>query len=120
MKNFAFDEDLVCAGCGALLNLTLPVVDAKVFVFELNGIQAIASACASFPTNVLLQKYALWMIQYFSYWDDFRAPIIQAGGMQVLAKMIETFSANHDNNVKNTAAVDAILKSASATIKRLL
>ena len=56
------------------------------------------------------------MIQYFSYWDDFKAPIVQAGGMQALAKMIEAFSHRSDD----TAGMETILKSASATMKRLL
>jgi hypothetical protein len=116
LKQFAEDEDLVSAGCGALLNLTLPAKHAKMFVFELNGIQTVTSACARFPSNVFLQKYTLWMIQYFSYWDDFKATIVQAGGMQALAKMIEAFSHRNDD----TAAIETILKSASATMKRLL
>jgi hypothetical protein len=116
MKHFAADEDLVSDGCGALLNLTSPAKHARVFVFELNGIQTVASASGRFPSNVSLQKYTLWMIQYFSYWDDFKAPIVQAGGMQALAKMIETFSHRNDD----AAAMETILKSASATMKRLL
>ena len=136
MMNHDNNVDVTTAGCGALLNLTLPAKHAKVFVFELHGIQAIAHVCAKFPTKLALQKYALWILQYFSYWENYTMQIVQQGGMQTLAKMIESFSwmmNNHVevsndssnsitgiNNINNKAAIESIVKSASATMKRLL
>lgn len=112
MKNHPNTEDVLTAGCGALLNLTLPATFAKQLVFELDGIQTVARACAAFPNNVLLQKYALWLIQYMSYWDDFKAPIVKAGGLQILTKIVETFSATSEKG-----GSDTILKSARSTIR---
>ena len=141
MKNHDRNEYVVTAGCGALLNLTLPAKHAKVFVFELFGIQLISHVSSNFPTKIALQKYVLWMLQYFSYWDNYKIQIVQQGGMQTLAKMIESFSAAMINNVNNAveqsndtlassticnndtankAAIESIVKSASATMKRLL
>jgi hypothetical protein len=132
MKNHDDNEDVVTAGCGALLNLTLPAKHANVFVFELHGIQTIAHVSAKFPTKIALQKYVLWMLQYFSYWENYKIQIVQQGGMQTLAKMIESFSSMattatdivvpHDGSSTNDnkAAIDSIVKSASATMKRLL
>lgn len=113
MKNHAANEEVLVAGCGALLNLTLPAAHAKILVFELHGIQTICAACAAFPGNIALQKYALWIIQYFSYWEDFKAPIVKAGGVQALAEMVESLAGRRDNT-------DAIRKSAQATMKRLM
>ena len=137
MMNHDNNVDVTTAGCGALLNLTVPAKHAKVFVFELHGIQAIAHVCAKFPTKIELQKYAVWILQYFSYWENYTMQIVQQGGMQTLAKMIESFSSmmNHHveisnessissitgiNNINNKAAIESIVKSASATMKRLL
>ena len=136
MMNHDNNVDVTTAGCGALLNLTVPAKHAKVFVFELHGIQAIAHVCAKFPTKIELQKYAVWILQYFSYWENYTMQIVQQGGMQTLAKMIESFSwmmNNHVevssdssnsitgiNNINNKAAIESIVKSASATMKRLL
>jgi hypothetical protein len=113
MKNHASNEEVLTVGCGALLNLTLPAAHAKILVFELQGIQTILAACAAFPANITLQKFALWIIQYFSYWEDFKFSIVKAGGLQTLAEMVETFASRRDNT-------EAILKSARATMKRLL
>ena len=113
MKNHAANEEVLAAGCGALLNLTLPAAHAKILVFELHGIETICAACAAFPTHITLQKYALWIIQYFSYWEDFKAPIVKAGGMQALAEMVEALAGRRDNT-------EAIRKSARATMKRLM
>ena len=126
IKNHDDNEDVVTAGCGALLNLTLPAKHAKVFVFELHGIQTIAHVSIKFPSKIALQKYVLWMIQYFSYWENYKIQIVQQGGMQTLAKMIESFSSMINNdmennaNINNKAAIESIVKSASATMKRLL
>jgi hypothetical protein len=79
------------------------------------------------------------MLQYFSYWEDYKIQIVQQGGMQTLAKMIESFSWMKTSNVEisndasissiadsnsknksNEAAIDSIVKSATATMKRLL
>lgn len=115
MQNHPAAEDVLTAGCAALLNLTVPAAHAKILVFELHGIETIAAACAAFPAHVALQKYALWIIQYFSYWEDLKAPIVRQGGMQALAEMVETFG-----SCRGDSSTDAILKSASATMKRLL
>jgi hypothetical protein len=113
MKNHCDNADVLTAGCGALLNLTLPASVARALVFELDGIQIIAAACAAFPQNLSLQKYALYNLQYMSYWDDFKEPIVAAGGLQALTEMMETFKASPSNT-------HAVEKSAKATMKRLL
>jgi hypothetical protein len=113
MKNHCDNADVLTAGCGALLNLTLPASVARALVLELDGIQIIAAACASFPQNLTLQKYALYNLQYMSYWDDFKEPIVAAGGLQALTEMMETFKASPSNT-------HAVEKSAKATMKRLL
>ena len=114
MKNHRNSEEVQRAGCSALLNLTLPATYAKQLVFELDGIQTVAKACATFPQDVTLQKYALWLIQYMSYWEDFKEPIVKAGGLQILTKIVEAFSTCSDKSS------DTILKSARSTIQRLL
>ena len=125
MKNHPTKPEVLTAACGALLNLTLPANNAKQLVCELQGIQTVAQACAAFPKNVQLQKYALWLIQYMSYWDDFKSPIVQAGGLQILTRIVENFSASTSAECNSTASSDSkstdnILKSARATVQRLL
>lgn len=118
MKNHAANAEVLVAGCGALLNLTVSAAHAKILVFELQGIQTICEACAAYPANTTLQKYALWIVQYFSYWEDFKAPIVAAGGLEILSEMVENFSAS--SRCDGSQSVEAIRKSALATMKRLL
>jgi hypothetical protein len=116
MKNHSAQADVVTAGCAALLNLTVSAAHAKTLVFEFQGIPVICSACATFPTNTALQKYAVYIIQYFSYWEDFQAPIVKAGGLQTLQDMVESVTASKQRQEN----ADSVLKSAKATMKRLM
>ena len=81
-------------------------------MLELKGIEAVCGAAAAFPKNITLQKYALWMIQYCSHWDHFKAAMVRDGALQTLAEMVERFSVSANS--------EANLKSARATIHRLL
>ena len=109
MKNHCRNEDVLTAGCGALLNLTVPADHAKRLVFEFRGIRVVCDSCRSFPTNITLRKYALWIIQYMSYWEDFKTLLVEDGGEEALVDMVECFSGKNE----------AILKSVIATLNRI-
>ena len=111
LRNHPRNEAVATAGCGALLNLTLPEENARELVFHLRGIPTICATCANFSQTIVLQKYVLWLIQYMSYWDNFKGPIVQDGGLHALAEIIERFS---------DGSQDALVKSARATMQRLL
>lgn len=111
LKNHPRNEAVATAGCGALLNLTLPADNAREMVFHLKGIPTVCATCAQFSQTIMIQKYVLWLVQYMSYWEDFKKPIVQDGGLHALAEIIERFS---------DGSQDALVKSARATMQRLL
>lgn len=110
MKNHMHSENVLTSGCGALLNLTVPADHAKQLVFAYGGIRTVCDACGSFPTNITLRKYALWIIQYMSYFGgDFNQRLVDDGGEEALVDMVECFSGKNE----------PILKSVIATLNRI-
>jgi hypothetical protein len=100
-------------GCGALMNLCCCKENADYVVKELDGIYLIVVAMKDFPTSPLLQAYACAAFYNLSQWEEYKKPIVNAGGLIALASAIT----NHADTIKRHHK--AVWNSGWCALKRL-
>jgi len=85
MKNYPSNREVQVWGCGALANIVWNIKEnAEHFVNTLNGLDLIIIAMKNFPNDAQVQEWASVALRNLSHWEEFRAPIIDAGGRQAL------------------------------------
>jgi len=79
-------------GCGALMNLFCCRENANRAVKVLDGIYVIVVAMKYFPTSSLLQAYACSALYNLAQWEEYKEPIVSAGGLIVIATAVTLHS----------------------------
>jgi len=115
MKSYPDNLKVQTSACGALGNGIYGVKEnAEYVVNTLNGIDWIIAAMNKFPHDAALQFVACSVLDNLVKWDEFRDPVMQAGGRRALLDAIE----NHKDESKDN--VEILQKKASSALKKVL
>jgi len=91
MKSYPENEELQLFACGALMNLFVANDNAVQFIKLEGSLGLLFAALECFPDNRILQKYGVAAVFHACGNEELRAPIVKAGGIELLGKACRVF-----------------------------